>query len=257
MGEPATRVPPSTRARVALLVLLAAVTVGACLVHGENEEHAMVAIVLALLASSPALVWFTIEPEPSVPPSPSTRIGALLRFPFLPGGASGVAYFLLVFVVVIGLYLVWLRTLSSRGVWLADDDPVQLCFGALYASVYVLLPVGLLSPFLRSDAMRFVAALACFASYRVLEYALPEGAREPDGLTELGTPGRMIRTVAADGELIHYAHNDLAVLAALAGLGVLLNVPRVVWRWWGWRRARPPSPGAGARQESVISSASS
>jgi hypothetical protein len=141
-----------------------------------------------------------------------------------------VVFFLFVFALVVGVYVTWLRAFSGRGVWLADDDPVQLLMGALYACVYVLLPVGLCSPVLHRWWGRAVAVLACVAAYPAMKLAFPAGPRLPGTLTELGDPEHMISTVLGDGQLIHYARDDFAALAGLAALGVLLNAPRVVRR---------------------------
>jgi len=103
--------------------------------------------------------------------------------------------------------------------------------GALYACAYVLLPVGLCARLLHRWWGRGVAVLACIASYFVMRVAFPAGPRDPGTLTELGDPLQMIRTVLADGQLVHYARDDFAVLVALAVLGVLLNTPRVVRRF--------------------------
>ena len=222
----------SSRVRAVLLSLLL-IGEGIVLVVASNEEDAMDFIVLMLPPAAPFLGWFTIEPEPTALRK-LTGWRRLAHFPFQAGGASGVAYFLLVFTLVVGVYVTWM---GFHGVWLADDDPVQLIMGALYACVYLLLPVGFFSPFLHRWWGRLVAVAACLASYVLMKRAFPQGPRDPGTLTELGDPMQMIRTVLWDGTLIHYARDDLAVLAGLAALGVLLNAPRVVRRW----RAGNPS----------------
>ena len=228
--------PLTTGARLLLLALLgyALIVLAALATLAEgNEEAVMDTMVLLLFLGSPLLVWFTIEPEP--PPArvlgPLNRVPLWIRFPFLAGGASGVVFFLLTFASLISMYVVWLRLGSRQGVWISDDDPVQFILGALYACVYVLLPVGLCAPILRYAWGRTIAVVACIATSLVLSWLFSGGPREPGTLTELGIPWAMIRTVLDDGSFIHYARDDFTVLTALAVLGVALNTPRVVRRW--------------------------
>lgn len=208
----------STAVRLLLFASLVIALAPMAIAFGPNEEPVMDGMVGLLLLASPLLVWFTIEPEVSADQTggPLHQAPLWIRFPFLVGGPSGVALFLLTFTVVILEYLVWLRFGSESGVWLSDDDPVQLIMGFLYACAYVLLPVGLCSPFLRRPWGMAIAAVACMASYPALKALFPPGPREPRTLTELGDPWDMVRTVLGDGTLIHYARDDFAVLCGLA-----------------------------------------
>jgi hypothetical protein len=220
----------STVARKSLLLALLLAECTLLLVVGDREELAMDLITLGLFAAAPLLVWFTVEPEPSLDKGPGSET-SWWHFPFQPGGATGVVFFLLVLGLVIGVYVGWLRLFSRHEVWFADDDPMQLVLGGLYACVYVLLPVGLCSPILHRWWGRTIAVTACGASYPFWMAAFPPGPRIPNGLTEFGDPWRMISCVLSDGSFIGYALDDLAALLGLAALGVLLNVRRIVRRW--------------------------
>lgn len=225
------RGPPGGRwIRPVLLVALLVAEALALWIQGPGlAEPAMNLVVLCLFVAAPFLVWFLVEPEPARPEVTVRR--RWLQFPFLRGGSSGAAYFLLVLALVVGAYLVWLRTVSEHRTWLGDDDPVQLLVGALYACVYVLLPTGLAAPFLHRPWGRALAVLGCLGSYPLLKVLFPRGPHGPEALTELGDPWRMITTMHGDGTVLDYARDDLAVLAGLAALGALLHVPRVVRRW--------------------------
>lgn len=220
--------------RAVLLLGLFAGLVGVWTSDPGEEEHAMDSFVILLFCLSPLLIWITVEPEPQA----SAQVGALgrrtlgWRFPFLAGGASGVVLFVLFFAVAIGGYSLWLRFVSDRAVWFADDDPMQLLMSALYACVYVLLPAGLLAPLWRRP---WTIPLAYFAAvvvaYQALPGLFPVGGNHPDRFSELGNPLHMIgMTSGRDGSIVHYARMDFALLCGLAALGVLVNVPRVVRR---------------------------
>ncbi len=89
----------TTMVRLLLLGCLGLALVVLVALGAQNEEGVMDFMVLSLLGVSPLLVWFTVEPEP---PRDRTlgslrRLPLWVRFPFLPGGPSGVVFLLLTF----------------------------------------------------------------------------------------------------------------------------------------------------------------
>ncbi|MBI5433077.1 MAG: hypothetical protein HZA52_09635 [Planctomycetes bacterium] len=220
--------------RAVLLLGLFAGLVGVWTFGPAEEEHAMDSFAILLFCLSPLLIWITVEPEPPASKlvRPFARCALGWRFPFLAGGASGVVLFVLFFAVAVGGYVLWLRFVSDQRCWFADDDPMQLAMGAMYASVYVLLPVGLLAPLWRRPWTIPLAYLAAVVvAYYLLPGLFPVGGNHADRFSELGNPLHMIGMASGrDGSIVHYARADFALLCALAALGVLVNVPRVVRR---------------------------
>lgn len=249
----------SSRTRFSLLAILL-IAQAVFWVAFKGEEAVMDLLVFSLLAASPLLVWFTVEPEPR-PELVSGHRGSralTLRFPFIAGGSSGVVFLLVCLGSTIGMFVLILGLVSGGQVWLGDDDPVQLILGALYACVYVLLPVGLFSPWLGDWRVRVLAMATSASFYWILPLVFPVGPHDPHKWTELGSPLKMISTVLGDGTVIHYARDDFRALVGLAAAGVLLNSRRVVRRWRELRKAANAAPiGAPPSSEAHVASAQS
>lgn len=224
--------------RAVLLAVLGAAP-WALAVAGDAHE-AMHGVFTLLLVIAPVLVAFALEREPAPDRTPHARgrVPLAVRFPFLAGGSCGAVFLVLALAVSAAGNALVARV--EHGAWFAHDDPLQLLFAALYAIAFVLVPAGLCAPLLHRRAGRVLAAAGILAAPIALAQALsPEGPRGPAALTEVGHPGRMVGTVLRDGRLTGHAGDDVAALVALAALGAVLNVPRIVRRWRALAAAGP------------------
>ena len=185
----------------------------------------------------PAFILFATEPErlPRVLERevPTRRIRALLAAPFLPGGGRGALLATLSIAVLFGWMLVTRACLAPEAPLFGDVDTVQVSGLCLYALVYVLLPSVIAAPWSSSKSVRLCARAAPFAllafGMLVVDAEHPRWGR-PGRFAELtfASPEALLEDVTASGVIADRSRVHFAILAALASLAILLNLPRMV-----------------------------
>jgi hypothetical protein len=203
----------------------------------SSKRELLSAFTIAILCAGllPA-VFFVTEPESLgrrvAPRIPRSRALAVLCTPYLPGGGRGVMLFFghlgltLLFLLVMQLTALPLR----GGSFLADG--VGAVFGmALYATIYLLLPSGLLSRFSGRMPMRVLvrALIPVLVIFFVFAPSLLGFFVDSNRLMEMkhaGNPVFMLGSFWNAARLVYPGY--WVLLLSLFGAALVLNARRVV-----------------------------